>query len=228
MTNKTLFRNVICIVCTFVICFSLSSCGQQVTVNNIVLSDNVTGIKDSTDGKNAMETLSHVISEQELTQAPLFLTPDKQELYKAAYFLIYNHVVSAGFSADTTQQPFAMPNGEDMYLDAGFATYQEYITAMSSVFTESFIQHLPEEWGTPFISGPGEALYTTNITRDLNPGYIETVFELISEKETEIQFYIIGNYSDETAQAGIREEKYRVALLNTEDGWRFANFDVVV
>ncbi len=234
MIKTQKYKILICAVFTVIMCFTLSACAQQQTaVTNIVLSNKVTGIEDSSDGKNAMDILSPVISEENLAQAPLFLSPDKQELYKAAYFLAYQHVVSTGFNPQTTAQPQAITVSEgnvvDMYIDNGFANYEQYIVAMKSVFTDSFMQYMPEEWQFKYAQGENGELYTSAGGTAIRENYVETTFELISETDVEIQFSIINHYSntlgeDDITSAETYEEKVRASLVNTGNGWRFALF----
>ena len=72
---------------------------------------------------------------------------------------------------------------------------------------------------------------TSNITY-LGPD----TFELISQTEDEIRFYVIGTYRDyveneagELVQEGeITQRKYEIVLTHTENGWRFSKFALTI
>ncbi len=226
-------RKYIAVILCVMVCL-FTSCTQaetQSSVTSIALSDGATQGENTSDGANALALLPEGAQAMFPAEFPSFLTSDLQQLYRAAYYLAYHHEIASGFNVDGASGAVTI-NGAEMYKDLGFATYEDYEKALYSVFDVGYVNSRAETWGTAYAKGDDGALYTSQGARGANIEYVDTSFEPVSEKETEINFVIVGHYDssatdeNEDAPAAMYETDYRAILVKTDSGWRFVQFSL--
>ncbi len=231
------FTALIKITAVFALIFALTACGsaaQNAQVTSIALSDGATQGEDTSDGANALALLPEGANAFFPADVPSFLTTDLQELYKAAYYLTYHHNVSAGINVDPNAPTIQDENGNVYYKDNGYATYDDYKTALNSVFVDGFSGADAEIWNAAYRQGDDGALYTSTGARGTNIEYVSTSFEPVSDDESTITFLVVGHYdsslleADSDAPAAMYEADFRTILIKTENGWRFAQFNIPI
>ncbi len=214
----------------------LSSCAQNAQAeiaNSITLSEGATLGEDTKDGANAIALLPEGAQAMFPTQVPSFLTADLQELYKAAYYMALHHDLSIGFNVNPEGETITLENGTLMYKDTGFASYDDYMKAMQSVFSQGTIDFMATQTETPlYAAGEDGALYAAGEGRGANIEYVESSFELVTETDYEIQYVEVGHYDKtlggeaEDITSTQYETNYRTTIVLTEDGWRFGVVDL--
>ena len=171
---------------------------------------------------------------------PDFLTPDQQNLFRAARRMIYGlRGPTPGYKTDysvTAHQGV----GEASYLyalDTAFASYADFDTALHAVCTDDFCNILlPNDPCNPVMEHDGK-LYALDAARGADSTYISTAYNLVSESDTEIVFEFIGTYNDEINwdKGGIEgRDKTKdntvtetAKLILTDKGWRFDSFYIM-
>ena len=158
-------------------------------------------------------------------EVPDFLTEEQQTLYRKA------RTAYAEFTLVAT----------------GFGTtWNDFETAMLGLFTPDYLEALNINInvlgdGTTyryvhFADYQGQLAFSDG-ARGSNITYLgPDTFELISQTEDEIRFYVIGTYQDyveneagELVQEGeITQQKYEIVLTHTENGWRFSQFALTI
>lgn len=130
--------------------------------------------------------------------------------------------------------------------NGSITTWKDYETAMLGLFTSDYLEELnltvtELEDGTTlryahFADYQGQLAFSDG-ARGSNITYLgPDTFELISQTEDEIRFYVIGTYQDyveneagELVQEGeITQQKYEIVLTHTENGWRFSKFALTI
>ena len=130
--------------------------------------------------------------------------------------------------------------------DGSITTWNDFETAMLGLFTPDYLEALNINInvlgdGTTyryvhFADYQGQLAFSDG-ARGSNITYLgPDTFELISQTEDEIRFYVIGTYQDyvgneagELVQEGeITQQKYEIVLTHTENGWRFSKFALTI
>lgn len=182
-------------------------------------------------------------------EVPDFLTEEQQTLYRKARTAYAEFtLVATGFGA-TEWTPVTIEGNEEGRFfvgDGSITTWKDYETAMLGLFTPDYLEELnltvtELEDGTTlryahFADYQGQLAYSDG-ARGSNNAYIPPdTFELISQTEDEIRFYVIGTYhAEEENEEGMlvwtdetTQQKYEIVLTHTENGWRFSKFALTI
>lgn len=177
---------------------------------------------------------------------PDFLTPEQQTLYRKAQ-TAYNQftLYTDGFGS-TEYTPVEVEEYFGVFCvgNGSITTWSDFETAMLGLFTPEYLNELNYydttlDNGTTyhyahFVDYQGRLAFTDG-ARGSNPLRLPPDrFELISETEDEIRFYVIGTYQDYVEndagklvqEGGVTEEKKEIVLTRTDAGWRFSKFAV--
>lgn len=130
--------------------------------------------------------------------------------------------------------------------NGAITTWSDFEAAMLGLFTPDYLEQLnltvtELEDGTTlryahFADYQGQLAFSDG-ARGSNITYLgPDTFELISQTEDEIRFYVIGTYQDyveneagELVQKGeTTQQKYEIVLTHTENGWRFSKFALTI
>lgn len=130
--------------------------------------------------------------------------------------------------------------------DGSITTWNDFETAMLGLFTPDYLEALNINInvlgdGTTyryvhFADYQGQLAFSDG-ARGSNNAYIPPdTFELISQTEDEIRFYVIGTYhAEEENEEGMlvwtdetTQQKYEIVLTHTENGWRFSKFALTI
>ncbi len=181
-------------------------------------------------------------------EVPDFLTEEQQTLYRKAYtaykqFALYTD----GFGSTEYNSVTVEEYDNSFYVGNGsITTWNDFETAMLGLFTPDYLEALNINInvlgdGTTyryvhFADYQGQLAFSDG-ARGSNITYLgPDTFELISQTEDEIRFYVIGTYQDyveneagELVQEGeITQQKYEIVLTHTENGWRFSQFALTI
>lgn len=164
---------------------------------------------------------------------PDFLTPDQQDLFRAARRL-YDGIAgcSRGFDVDYATVVAQPVEGQDFtrsfYLDNGFASYDDFLTALHAVFTDEMCNSILANGD--FIEVDGK-LYAGEGDRGSNIAYLSNSYTAGAATSDGIAFTWAAHYNDDAYEnpdsmdaANAYTEEYTVQLAYTENGWRFFNF----
>lgn len=182
-------------------------------------------------------------------EVPDFLTEEQQTLYRKAYTAYKQFALYTDGFGSTEWTPVTIEGNEEGRFFVGngsITTWKDYETAMLGLFTPDYLEELnltvtELEDGTTlryahFADYQGQLAFSDG-ARGSNNAYIPPdTFELISQTEDEIRFYVIGTYQDyveneagELVQEGeITQRKYEIVLTHTENGWRFSQFALTI
>ena len=182
-------------------------------------------------------------------EVPDFLTEEQQTLYRKAYTAYKQFALYTDGFGSTEWTPVTIEGNEEGRFfvgDGSITTWKDYETAMLGLFTPDYLEELnltvtELEDGTTlryacFADYQGQLAFSDG-ARGSNNAYIPPdTFELISQTEDEIRFYVIGTYQDyveneagELVQEGeITQRKYEIVLTHTENGWRFSQFALTI
>lgn len=182
-------------------------------------------------------------------EVPDFLTEEQQTLYRKARTAYAEFTLVATGFGTTEWTPVTIEGNEEGRFfvgDGSITTWKDYETAMLGLFTPDYLEELnltvtELEDGTTlryahFADYQGQLAFSDG-ARGSNNAYIPPdTFELISQTEDEIRFYVIGTYQDyveneagELVQEGeITQRKYEIVLTHTENGWRFSKFALTI
>lgn len=179
---------------------------------------------------------------------PDFLTPEQQALYRKAY-TAYEQFRLANTGFGTTEYTPVEVEGYDgsFYVGNGsITTWADFETAMLGLFTSEYLDGLNYsettlEDGTTyhyamFADSDGRLAFSDGARGSNIMRVPPDKFELISQTDDEIRFYVIGTYQDyvendagEMVQEGaVTEEKQEIVLTRTEAGWRFSEFAITL
>ncbi len=182
-------------------------------------------------------------------EVPDFLTEEQQTLYRKARTAYAEFTLVATGFGTTEWTPVTIEGNEEGRFfvgDGSITTWNDFETAMLGLFTPDYLEELnltvtELEDGTTlryahFADYQGQLAFSDG-ARGSNNAYIPPdTFELISQTEDEIRFYVIGTYQDyveneagELVQEGeITQRKYEIVLTHTENGWRFSKFALTI
>ena len=177
---------------------------------------------------------------------PDFLTPEQQTLYRKAQ-TAYNQftLYTDGFgSTEYTPVEVKGYSGAFYVGNGSITTWADFKAAMLGLFTPEYLDELnynfvkrengAEDHYAHFVDYQGRLAFADG-ARGSNPLRLPPDrFELISETEDEIRFYVIGTYQDYVEndagklvqEGGVTEEKKEIVLTRTDAGWRFSKFAV--
>ncbi len=245
MKNKAF---IICIICfTLLLAFTSCTTQQETTQNNAqepaTASDD--GIMDdmttqepvapmpqdslpqnTQDGANAMELVPQNVGNFIPKSRPHFLNEDLQNLYIAANYMYWHYDLMAGFNTEGSV-PVDIGLEYDVYLDNGFATYNDFSAALNSVFTTELIATELDVMNQYFEGEDGK-LYTAMGARGSNPFYVESEFLLVSADENTIVMELTITNNENAMEEDLEPEysyyTEEIVLTNTENGWRFSKF----
>ncbi len=186
---------------------------------------------ETTDGATAMANLP---KNQDVpitpTATPNFFSQDMQNLYNSAYQMYFHFTVIAGFG-ESSNTTITINDDMTMYLDNGYDTYDDFITALESMFTSEFIQSELLA-SNQYLKGDDGKLYTTAGARGSNIMYESSEFILKSASDSEIVIELVATYNENAMQDELEPvyytETYSIVLQNTENGWRFSDFDIAI
>ena len=181
-------------------------------------------------------------------EVPDFLTEEQQTLYRKAYTAYKQFALYTDGFGSTEYNPVTVEEYDNGFCvgNGSITTWKDYETAMLGLFTPDYLEELnltvtELEDGTTlryahFADYQGQLAYSDG-ARGSNITYLgPDTFELISQTEDEIRFYVIGTYQDyveneagELVQEGeITQRKYEIVLTHTENGWRFSKFALTI
>lgn len=182
-------------------------------------------------------------------EVPDFLTEEQQTLYRKARTAYAEFTLVATGFGTTEWTPVTIEGNEEGRFfvgDGSITTWKDFETAMLGLFTPDYLEALNINInvlgdGTTyryvhFADYQGQLAFSDG-ARGSNITYLgPDTFELISQTEDEIRFYVIGTYQDyveneagELVQEGeITQQKYEIVLTHTENGWRFSQFALTI
>lgn len=181
-------------------------------------------------------------------EVPDFLTEEQQTLYRKAYTAYMQFTLNTNGFGSTEYNPVTVEGYDNSFYvgNGAITTWSDFEAAMLGLFTPDYLEQLnltvtELEDGTTlryahFADYQGQLAYSDG-ARGSNNAYIPPdTFELISQTEDEIRFYVIGTYQDyveneagELVQEGeITQQKYEIVLTHTENGWRFSKFALTI
>lgn len=191
----------------------------------------------------ALELVAEAVCE-----APDFLTEEQQALYRKAYTAYKQFALYTDGFGSTEYNPVTVEEYDNSFCvgNGSITTWKDYETAMLGLFTSDYLEELnltvtELEDGTTlryahFADYQGQLAYSDG-ARGSNNAYIPPdTFELISQTEDEIRFYVIGTYhAEEENEEGMlvwtdetTQQKYEIVLTHTENGWRFSKFALTI
>lgn len=181
-------------------------------------------------------------------EVPDFLTEEQQTLYRKAYTAYKQFALYTDGFGSTEYNPVTVEEYDNSFCvgNGSITTWKDYETAMLGLFTPDYLEELnltvtELEDGTTlryahFADYQGQLAYSDG-ARGSNNAYIPPdTFELISQTEDEIRFYVIGTYhAEEENEEGMlvwtdetTQRKYEIVLTHTENGWRFSQFALTI
>ncbi len=181
-------------------------------------------------------------------EVPDFLTEEQQTLYRKAYTAYKQFALYTDGFGSTEWSPVTVEEYDNSFCvgNGSITTWKDYETAMLGLFTPDYLEELnltvtELEDGTTlryacFADYQGQLAFSDG-ARGSNNAYIPPdTFELISQTEDEIRFYVIGTYhAEEENEEGMlvwtdetTQKKYEIVLTHTENGWRFSQFALTI
>ena len=181
-------------------------------------------------------------------EVPDFLTEEQQTLYRKAYTAYKQFALYTDGFGSTEYNPVTMEEYDNSFYvgNGSITTWKNYETAMLGLFTPDYLEELnlmviELEDGTTlryahFADYQGQLAFSDG-ARGSNITYLgPDTFELISQTEDEIRFYVIGTYhAEEENEEGMlvwtdetTQQKYEIVLTHTENGWRFSKFALTI
>lgn len=181
-------------------------------------------------------------------EVPDFLTEEQQTLYRKAYTAYKQFALYTDGFGSTEYNPVTVEEYDNSFCvgNGSITTWKDYETAMLGLFTPDYLEQLnltvtELEDGTTlryahFADYQGQLAFSDG-ARGSNNAYIPPdTFELISQTEDEIRFYVIGTYhAEEENEEGMlvwtdetTQQKYEIVLTHTENGWRFSQFALTI
>ena len=181
-------------------------------------------------------------------EVPDFLTEEQQTLYRKAYTAYKQFALYTDGFGSTEYNPVTVEEYDNSFCvgNGSITTWKDYETAMLGLFTPDYLEELnltvtELEDGTTlryacFADYQGQLAFSDG-ARGSNNAYIPPdTFELISQTEDEIRFYVIGTYhAEEENEEGMlvwtdetTQKKYEIVLTHTENGWRFSQFALTI
>ena len=181
-------------------------------------------------------------------EVPDFLTEEQQTLYRKAYTAYKQFALYTDGFGSTEYNSVTVEVYDNSFFvgDGSITTWNDFETAMLGLFTPDYLEALNINInvlgdGTTyryvhFADYQGQLAFSDG-ARGSNITYLgPDTFELISQTEDEIRFYVIGTYQDyveneagELVQEGeITQQKYEIVLTHTENGWRFSQFALTI
>ena len=181
-------------------------------------------------------------------EVPDFLTEEQQTLYRKAYTAYKQFALYTDGFGSTEYNPVTVEEYDNSFCvgNGSITTWKDYETAMLGLFTPDYLEQLnltvtELEDGTTlryahFADYQGQLAFSDG-ARGSNNAYIPPdTFELISQTEDEIRFYVIGtDHAEEENEEGMlvwtdetTQQKYEIVLTHTENGWRFSQFALTI
>ena len=181
-------------------------------------------------------------------EAPDFLTEEQQILYRKANTAYKQFALYTDGFGSTEWSPVTVEEYDNSFYvgNGSITTWKDYETAMLGLFTPDYLERLnltvtELEDGTTlryacFADYQGQLAFSDG-ARGSNITYLgPDTFELISQTEDEIRFYVIGTYhAEEENEEGMlvwtdetTQKKYEIVLTHTENGWRFSQFALTI
>ena len=181
-------------------------------------------------------------------EVPDFLTEEQQTLYRKAYTAYKQFALYTDGFGSTEYNPVTVEEYDNGFCvgNGSITTWKDYETAMLGLFTPDYLEELnltvtELEDGTTlryahFADYQGQLAFSDG-ARGSNNAYIPPdTFELISQTEDEIRFYVIGTYhAEEENEEGMlvwtdetTQKKYEIVLTHTENGWRISQFALTI
>ena len=235
----------ILLLCCILLALSVTGCtGENSSSGSSSgLSSSQTQLQEDPETAAALELVAEADCE-----VPDFLTEEQQTLYRKAYTAYKQFTLYTDGFGSTEYNPVTMEEYDNSFYvgNGSITTWKNYETAMLGLFTPDYLEELnlmviELEDGTTlryahFADYQGQLAFSDG-ARGSNITYLgPDTFELISQTEDEIRFYVIGTYQDyveneagELVQEGeITQQKYEIVLTHTENGWRFSQFALTI
>ena len=179
---------------------------------------------------------------------PDFLTAEQQDLYRRAY-CIYNlfclesaavedFPLKDGTIRCTENTGRVEINGIEYCKSSGrYQKWDDFVALVESVFTPQLFQKLNtySEEKVIFQNNEGTLCYLdlSNVADDRL--FNKEEFKLVTQSDSEIQFYVIGDYAnyisgyDEPLESDVQPgddftKAFSCTLLKTQAGWRFSEY----
>ena len=191
-------------------------------------------VETSTEQAEEPESYSSMFEEEEMP-VPDFLTREQQAVYRQASTAYKQFVyINDGFGSEQTGESDFEIDDIQYYKCNGYITsWKDFESAMLSVFTPEYFDELnkmasyTDESGelherTIFAEKDGD-LYFSGGARGGNILFVPPeTFKAIYKTDDEIQFEVIGTYSED----GADKERFPITMVKTDNGWRFSQFNI--
>ena len=235
----------ILLLCCILLAFSVTGCTGENSSSDSSSepSSSQTQLQEDPETAAALELVA-----ESNCEVPGFLTEEQQTLYRKARTAYAEFTLVATGFGTTEWTPVMVEEYDNSFCvgNGSITTWKDYETAMLGLFTPDYLEELnltvtELEDGTTlryahFADYQGQLAFSDG-ARGSNITYLgPDTFELISQTEDEIRFYVIGTYQDyveneagELVQEGeITQQKYEIVLTHTENGWRFSKFALTI
>ena len=235
----------ILLLCCILLAFSVTGCTGENSSSGSSSepSSSQTQLQEDPETAAALELVA-----ESNCEVPDFLTEEQQTLYRKARTAYAEFTLVATGFGTTEWTPVMVEEYDNSFCvgNGSITTWKDYETAMLGLFTPDYLEELnltvtELEDGTTlryahFADYQGQLAFSDG-ARGSNITYLgPDTFELISQTEDEIRFYVIGTYQDyveneagELVQEGeITQQKYEIVLTHTENGWRFSKFALTI
>ncbi|MEA4911112.1 MAG: hypothetical protein VB092_00670 [Oscillospiraceae bacterium] len=184
-----------------------------------------------TEGADALAAMPASELTQDLSTypAPDFLTQDQQSLYQAALRIYLAYSYANAWQPDSADR-FENEKGWGYVRDAAFEDYDAFHAMLCGVFTDDYVALL-ESTGR-YIEGESGGVYFLDGGVGSDITYIDCTYALKTQSDSELTYTITARYNDDAVfgEGGDRAKDYTkafdVTLKNTDNGWRFDNFEL--
>lgn len=244
--------------CLTMLCL-LSACSDISSVSASESSSEKSEISETDNNAKSVESSLPSSQKSLLAEAqgpvPNFLDVEQQVLYRKAKTAYMEFALdNDGFGSTGTGEPWLEQDEMQYYKCNGTITkWADFEDSILSVFTSEYYEELNDRASytdgdgvfhnrTIFMEQNGD-LYYSGGARGGNISFVEPeTFELKSQSDNEIQFYVIGMYDDfasdkdgnliEDGKGNYQragnptQEKYLLTMRKGPNGWRFSEFQL--
>jgi len=222
-------------------------------------------VRVTSSSSQASETISNQLTFDPTQEPPIddyaakmpvpdFLDSEQQNLYRRASMIysilngnparLEDNFLLLDGSRLTAETKYIELDGESYTVAQGrYKNWNDFEAMLHHIFTQEYSKYLIN-WGSDYdnLINVGGTLHFVRMGRGGAFGHIgDDSFELISKKDDEIKFYVIGHYiephEDETDEEYMRRkdsgnfdrtEKFPITMVKTDNGWRVSEFNITV
>lgn len=238
----------ILLLCCILLAFSVTGCTGENSSSGSSSEPSSSQIQLQEDPEDPETAAALELVAEADCEVPDFLTEEQQTLYRKAYTAYKQFALYTDGFGSTEWSPVTVEEYDNSFCvgDGSITTWNDFETAMLGLFTPDYLEALNINInvlgdGTTyryvhFADYQGQLAFSDG-ARGSSITYLgPDTFELISQTEDEIRFYVIGTYQDyveneagELVQEGeITQQKYEIVLTHTENGWRFSQFALTI